>query len=146
SAAGHGTPVAGIITQFVPQVTIDPINIFTPNLATSTNGTAPTSTATTGQLLWQGMNYLSKHPFVQDPVRPNTQDRVIAANFGFGTNTTFDTEGTAYKSNKQLVIALDSQTKRLRSLGIAPIAAAGQFGGTATGTGTSGNTNGIALP
>ena len=28
--AGHGTPVAGIIAQFVPQATIVPVNIFSP--------------------------------------------------------------------------------------------------------------------
>ena len=29
---GHGTPVAGVIAQFVPQATIDPIDIFAPNI------------------------------------------------------------------------------------------------------------------
>ena len=27
---GHGTPVAGVIAQFVPQATIVPVNIFVP--------------------------------------------------------------------------------------------------------------------
>ena len=30
---GHGTPIAGIIAQFVPQATIDPVNIFVPFVA-----------------------------------------------------------------------------------------------------------------
>ena len=29
---GHGTPVAGVIAQFVPQATIVPVNIFVPFL------------------------------------------------------------------------------------------------------------------
>lgn len=150
-ANGHGTPVAGVITQFVPQTTIDPINIFAPNLATSAGGTATTlASATTGNELYNGMKYLTQNPFVNDPVRPNTQARVIAANFGFGTTTTYDTEGSAFRSAKQLIISLKNQLKRFRSLGIAPIAAAGQFGGTTStataATGTLGNANGISLP
>jgi hypothetical protein len=141
TGVGHGTPLAGIITQFVPQVTIDPINIFTPNQVTTT-----TVGATTPQTLWNGLQYLAQHPFVADPVRPNTQDRVIAADMGFGTTSTYDTEGSAYRANKQLVIALENQFKKFRSLGIAPIAAAGQFGGTTSTTATTGDVNGISLP
>jgi hypothetical protein len=147
-ANGHGTPVAGIITQFVPQTTIDPINIFSPNLATSL-GTGTNASATTGNELYNGMKFLTSNPFVSDPVRPNTQDRVIAANFGFGTVNTFDTEGSAFRSNRQLVISLVNQLKKFRSLGIAPIAAAGQFGGGTAPTATAGslgNYNGISLP
>jgi hypothetical protein len=138
--AGHGTPVAGVITQFVPQATIDPINIFTPGVA------LPTSTSS--DILYNGMNYLTQHPFVQDPVRPGIQDRVIAANFGFGTTTTYDTEGSAFRKNPHVVIALKNQLKKFNSLGIAPVAAAGQLGapvGTA-GSATIGDLNGIALP
>ncbi len=31
AVTGHGTLLAGVIAQFVPQVTLDPINVFTPN-------------------------------------------------------------------------------------------------------------------
>ena len=41
--------------------------------------------ATTPQSLYLGLNYVAKNPFVQDPIRPNTVDRVIAANMGFGS-------------------------------------------------------------
>ena len=53
---------------------------------------------------------------------------MIAATFGFGSQTTFASERTAYNKFPQLVIALKNQLKRFRKLGIAPIAAAGQFG------------------
>ena len=45
---GHGTPVAGVVAQFVPQATIVPVNIFAPFLApasTSTTTAAPAATA-----------------------------------------------------------------------------------------------------
>ena len=71
---------------------------------------------------------MAKHPFVNDPVRPNQVDRVVAATFGFGTSETFDSEGSAYRRYPQIVIAFKNQLKKFRSLGIAPIAATGQFG------------------
>ncbi|HMB05237.1 MAG TPA: hypothetical protein VKP69_16050, partial [Isosphaeraceae bacterium] len=63
-----------------------------------------------------------------DPVRPNKADRVIAATYGFGTTETFDGEGSAYRRYPQIVIAFKNQLKKYRKLGIAPIAASGQFG------------------
>ena len=47
---------------------------------------------------------------------------------GFGSTETFDSEGAAYKRYPQIVISLKNEMKKFRDLGIAPIAAAGQFG------------------
>ena len=46
----------------------------------------------------------------------------------FGTTETFDSEGDAYRRYPQIVIAFKNQLRKFRQLGIAPIAAAGQFG------------------
>ncbi len=123
---GHGTEMAGVIAQFVPQATLVPVNVFTPNQALG----APAIGGTTSQILWNGLQYVSQNPFVQDPVRPNTVDRVMAAAFGFGTDTTYNTEGAAYRSSPQVVLSLKNQFQRLRTAGIAPVAATGQFGAT----------------
>jgi hypothetical protein len=189
---GHGTLIAGVVAQFVPQATIDPVNIFYPFLAstggttttaTSTSGTGTTGTpltapstnaVTTNQAIYQGLAYVAKHPFVNDPIRPNTVDRVIATTIGFGSTATFSSEGAAYRLFPQIVISFKNQLLKLRKLGIAPIAAAGQFGApfaagssssTTTGTGSTtttttpvaagnnnndnanvGDNNGMALP
>lgn len=165
---GHGTPVAGVIAQFVPQVTIEPIAIFAPNIASvtltsssTTGGTggqggqggatanlSQTSNAlTTSQAVYQAIRYVANHPFVGDPVRPGQQARVIASTYAFGTPQTFPSEAAAYKNYPQIVIALKNQMHRLRRLGIAPIAASGQFGaplgaGSASTGGTTGGTGG----
>jgi hypothetical protein len=134
---GHGTPVAGVVAQLVPQATIDPINIFSPGSATA-------------QTLYNGLDYLSKNPFAKDPIRPNKVDRVVAVNMGFGTTATFDTEATAYRKYPQIVISLKNELKKLRSLGIAPVAAAGQLGNPIGSTTPlpvgAGDVNGMALP
>jgi hypothetical protein len=146
---GHGTEVAGVISQFVPQSTIDPVSVFVP---TQQSG-APTIGGTTSQLIWSGLQYLNENPYVKDPVRPGSLDRLVTANFGFGTDSTFQTEVAAYKSQKQVVLSLKAQMQRLRKLGIQPIAAAGQLSSsvnsgttTTTTTGTNGDTNGLSMP
>ena len=53
---------------------------------------------------------------------------MIASTFALGTTQTFPSEAQAFKAYPQIVIALKSQIHRFRRLGIAPIAAAGQFG------------------
>ncbi len=165
SEFGHGTLVAGIIAQFVPQATIVPVNIFNPFVSeastTSTTGTgtggtgtttgitAATNALTTSQNLYLGLNYVATHPYVADPVRPGQYDRLTTVNLGFGTTQTFDSEGSAFQAYPQIVIALKNQMDLLRRRGIQPIAAAGQFGApfgsttttTTTGTGTSGTGN-----
>jgi hypothetical protein len=176
---GHGTLIAGVVAQFVPQTTIDPVNIFNPFLTTT--GTTATTTGTTSGLafnsnastntsnVYKGIKYVADHPYVNDPIRPNQVDRLIAATYGFGSQTTFQSERAAYNQFPQLIIALKNQLKRYRSLGIAPIAAAGQFGnplndtsgaattGAATtttgaigannaGNNNVGDSNGISLP
>ena len=101
------------------------------------------------------MKYVANHPYVNDPVRPGKVDRVIASTLAFGTTETFTSEYTAYKAYPQIVIALKNQLHRLRKLGIAPIAASGQFGAplgatsstSTTGTtGTTGTSTGIIAP
>ncbi|MBX6313764.1 MAG: hypothetical protein IRY99_12725, partial [Isosphaeraceae bacterium] len=145
---GHGTPMAGVIAQFVPQATIVPVNVFAPGPTTTT--TAGVS-VTNNNAVYNGMSYLVQNPFVADPIRPGKLDRVVVANFGFGTTTTYDVEGTAYRKNKQLIIAFKNQLHKLRQAGITPIMAAGQFGVPSTApqgaaAGTVGDFNGLALP
>src|SRR5262249_49024053 len=139
---GHGTLIAGVVAQFVPQATIDPVNIFNPfQTLTGTTGTAAggaagagatlgfnSNASTSSENVYNGIKYVADHPFVNDPVRPNKASRVITATFGFGSQTTFSSERTAYNQFPQLVIALKNQFKRYRHLQIAPIAASGQFG------------------
>ena len=136
SADGHGTLIAGVIAQFVPQATIVPVNIFAPFLTpvepTGTgNGGATfldSNVLTSNEAVYRGLKYVADNPFVNDPIRPNKTDRVIAAAMGFGTIETYDSEGSAFRRHKQVVIAFKNQLKRFRSLGITPVAAAGQFG------------------
>ena len=163
---GHGTPLAGVVAQFVPQATLSPVSVASPFFQGSTTnsvGVALNSNAiTTNQALYDAFQYVADNPYVRDPVRPGKLDRVVTAVTGIGTVETFDSEGTAYRKNKMLVIAFKNQLKKLRDLGIAPIAAAGQLGipvgnsvtnggGFGSGnpnnvTGTGGDINGISLP
>ncbi len=162
NADGHGTLIAGVIAQFVPQATIVPVALFAPFIVpgTANNGggggggggaggggnngatlTASSNALGTPQNVYDAFKYVTKNPFVHDPIRPLRNNRVIAAAMGFGTTNTFDSEGSAYKQFPQIVISLKNQLKRFRSLGIAPIAAAGQLGaplGAGTGTANGG--------
>ena len=164
---GHGTPVAGIIAQFVPQATIVPIDIFLPfnagktltplrraappappaapaepaaparrrwrhrragtTTGASTSLTGTSNALTSSNMLYNGLQYVIQHPFVNDPLRPGRLDRVIAASFAFGTTQTFQTEVDAYKNYPQVVIALKNAYHKFLKEGIAPIAAAGEF-------------------
>ncbi|MEO6809754.1 MAG: S8 family serine peptidase [Isosphaeraceae bacterium] len=141
---GHGTLVAGVVAQFVPQATLVPVNIFGTQAATATGG------GTTNDLVYNGMDYLIKTPFTVDPIRYDTADRIVTAAFGFGTQQTFDTEGTAFRKYPQIVASFANQMVKLRKLGIQPIAAAGQLGTPVGGTNpngaTAGDFNGMALP
>lgn len=131
NADGHGTLIAGVIAQFVPQATIVPVNIFAPFFTASTTTDTRTLTSnvlTSNDSVYRGLKYVADNPFVNDPVRPNKTDRVIAAALGFGTIETFDSEGSAFRSHKQVVIAFKNQLQRFRKLGITPVAATGQFG------------------
>ncbi len=141
---GHGTLVAGVVAQFVPQATLQPVNVFTANqtIAAGTN-------ATSSQYIYNAMKYVNQNPYAKDPIRPNKVDRIIATTFAFGTNQTFDTEGTAFKKYPQVVLSLKGQLGYMKHLGIAAIAAAGQLGnpnGTAAAAGTVGDLNGMAMP
>lgn len=64
-SAGHGTPVAGVVAQFVPQATIEPINVF--GVPVTTAGAAATP-RTTFQQIYDGLEYAALNPFVKDPV------------------------------------------------------------------------------
>ncbi len=150
---GHGTLVAGVVAQFVPQATLDPVNVFTPNQVAPGNsaGAASVTGATTPQNVYTGLDYVANNPFVRDPIRPNTQDRVIAANVGFGTTTTYGTETQAYNRFPQITLAFENEFAKFRRIGIQGIAAAGQFGtpqgATVTGGSvTGGDVQGIAFP
>ncbi len=164
-ADGHGTLVAGVVAQFVPQATIEPVAIFSPTLTvTSSSGgttggtggsTTTTSTLSTvntsPQLFYQGLQYVADHPFVGDPVRPNSQDRVIATTLAIGTTRSFQNEVDAYKLFPQFTLSVKNQLLKLRKLGITPIGSAGQFsteaspngsGSSSTGGSTGGTTGG----
>ncbi len=172
SVGGHGTPVAGVVAQFVPQATLVPVDIFLPfnagrtlTASSTTSGTGGgggggggASSSLTGtsnalsssDLLYNGLQYVIQHPFVSDPVRPGKVDRVIAATFAFGSTQTFASEAAAYQNYPQVVIALKNAYHKFLKEGIAPIAASGQFGAplgsgpptTTTGTGGGGGTGG----
>src|SRR5262249_24607570 len=75
--AGHGTLIAGVVAQFVPQATLEPINVYSP--------VALLSGGTTADLIYNGLDHLNKNPFVKDPIRPNKVDRIITAAIGIGT-------------------------------------------------------------
>ncbi len=83
-----------------------------------------------------------QHPFVNDPLRPGKVDRVVAASFAFGTTQTFQTEVDAFKNYPQIVIALKNAYHKFLKEGIAPIAAAGEFGAPLGATGASSTTGG----
>ncbi len=105
---------------------------------------------TSTNLLYNGLQYVIQHPFVNDPLRPGKVDRVIAASFAFGTTQTFQSEVGAYKNYPQIVIALKNAYHKFLKEGIAPIAAAGQFGaplgaGAPTTSSTTGGT-GSSVP
>ncbi len=148
----------------MPQATIDPINIFLPYIA----GVSVSSSGTTGggagggggggggssssvggvanaltstNLLYNGLEYVIQHPFVNDPLRPGKVDRVIAASFAFGTGQTFQSEVDAYKNYPQIVIALKNAYHKFLKEGIAPIAASGEFGAP-LGAGSASSTTG----
>ena len=165
SIDGHGTPVAGVIAQFVPQATLVPVDIFIPYNGGKTLTETPSSSTTGGtgggsasfsgtsnaltsnDLLYNGLLYVIQHPFVNDPLRPGEEDRVIAATFAFGSTQTFQSEVDAFKNYPQLVIALKNAYHKFLKEGIAPIAAAGQFGtplgsGAPTTSSTTGGTGG----
>ena len=136
----------------MPQATIVPIDIFLPYLvpapltsssttggggaggggtgggggaSSSLSGTANALTST--NLLYNGLEYVIAHPFVNDPLRPGKVDRVIAASFAFGTTQTFQSEVDAYKNYPQIVIALKNAYHKFLKEGIVPIAAAGRI-------------------
>ncbi len=168
---GHGTLIAGVIAQFVPQATIVPVNVFAPfvvpvgtsiggngngnnngggNTGNGNGNTNTTSVSTNSnalsntQYVYKALNYVATHPYVKDPVRPNVYDRVVAVNLGFGSTESFNSEGVAYRRYPQIVIALKNQMAQLRRRGIQPIAASGQFGAPfgASSSGTGTNNGG----
>ncbi len=133
---GHGTEAAGVVAQMVPQSTLLPVNVFTANASSL----APITGGTTANMIWNGMDWLAKHPTVKNPVYPNTYDRVMSATFGFGTAVTFGTEGNAAQAFPQTTISLAAKFAQLRHLGITAVAAAGQldagqFGGSPNAAG-----------
>lgn len=136
---GHGTQLAGVVAQFVPLTTFQPVSVFSPLLVTP---------ATTNQAVWQGLNYAANNPFVIDPTTPGKVDRVITSVLGFGTTETYDTEGTVFRLFPQVVLSFKGQLQRFRRLGITPVAAAGQNGVEYNGTAVAnaGTVQGISMP
>ena len=148
---GHGTLVAGVVAQFVPQATIEPVNVFDPIVLPFIQSTArprqpgpapgpgPTparpsqrrrTPPRSSQYVWKGLELRREAPVRERP-RAAEHRRTAwstTAVMGFGTTSTFASEGTAYKQFPQIVLAFKDQLERFRQLGIAPVAAAGQFG------------------
>ncbi len=153
---GHGTLLAGVVAQFVPQATLEPVNVFSPAAVLATtptggggggaNAVPSTRVSTSPQALYQGLQFTADHPFVADPVRRNKQDRVVAATLGFGTTQTFGNEVDAFRRFPQVTLALKNQLHRLRGVGITTIAPAGQFGGTSSGNTGGGGGGPTAIP
>jgi hypothetical protein len=158
SSTGHGTNVAGVVAQLVPEATIQPINMFVVGATPTAGGTGGTTTTSLGvtsnQAIFKALQFLSKNPFVNDPVRPGQKDRIVASTLAWGTQTSFPTEGQAFQAFPQVVASFKQQLARIRKLGITTVASAGQFGvpqgGTSTTGGTttvsSGDFNGMAMP
>lgn len=154
--AGHGTPVAGIVSQMVPQATIMPVNLFIAGAIPGSIGGGSTTTAalgyTSNQSIFKALQYLRRNPYVADPIRPGQKDRVIASTMAWGTQTSFPTEGQAFEAYPQIVASFKQQLNRIRRLGITTVAAAGQFGtpqggtGTTTTTATTGDFDGMSMP
>ncbi len=173
SIYGHGTPVAGVVAQFVPDATIDPINVFGQSPfeggisigggsggtggtggtggggtgggtgGTGTGGTIFTNDlGATAETVFDGLQYLTQHPYVNDPIRPGQVDRIIAAVYAFGTPFTFQSEADAYRQFPQVVVALKNEYHKLRKEGIANIAATGEFGAPLLAGSSSGSTTG----
>ncbi len=157
ASGGHGTHVAGVVAQMVPEATIQPINLFVVG-ATAGGGTTGTTTSTLGvtsnQAIFKALQFLSRNPYVNDPIRPGQKDRIVASTLAWGTQTSFPTEGQAFQAFPQVVASFKQQLARIRKLGISTVAAAGQFGVPQGGTGTTGGTttvtsgdfNGMAMP
>lgn len=146
--AGHGTPVAGVVSQFVPQATILPINLFVTGAVAGSQATA-TLGYTSNQAIFKALQYLSKNPYVNDPVRPGQKDRVIGSTMAWGTQTTFPTEGQAYQAYPQVVASFKQQLSKIRKMGITTVASAGQYGqqqGSTTTSTTTGDFNGMSMP
>ncbi len=145
---GHGTIIAGVIAQFVPQATLNPVNVFTANQVVTGPGLPSVANATTPQNVYLGLDFVAKNPFVRDPIRPNKVDRTVASVIGFGTQQTYNTETGAFKTFPQVTAAFKNQFKKFRNLGITPIASAGQYGnqqGASVGA-TVGDVQGMAFP
>ena len=149
ATSGHGTPVAGIVAQMVPDATILPVNLFVTGAAAGPI-TAGTLGYTSNQAIFKALQYVSRNPFVQDPVRPGQKDRVIGTTMAWGTQTSFPTEGQAFAAYPQVVASFKQQLLRIRKMGIASMGAAGQFGipygDDTTTTFTTGDWNGMSMP
>ncbi len=144
---GHGTLIASVITQMVPQATIQPVDVFVnrPGLPIPPSplpGDTISSPTTSFQLFFEGLDFVADNPFVPDPIRPGQLDRVIAANIGFGTQNAptvldggapdpdgavFATEGEFFREFPKISLAIKSQLRQFRNVGIAPVAPSGQF-------------------
>ena len=149
ASSGHGTPVAGIIAQMVPDATILPVNLFVPGAAGGAIA-AGSLGYTSNQAIFKALQYVGRNPYVNDPIRPGQKDRVIGSTMAWGTQTSFPTEGQAFAAYPQIVASFKQQMLRIRKLGIASLGAAGQFGipygDTTTTTFTTGDFNGMSMP
>jgi hypothetical protein len=149
ATAGHGTPVAGIVSQMVPDATILPVNLFVTGAAAGPI-TAGSLGYTSNQAIFKALQYVGRNPYVQDPIRPGQKDRVIGTTMAWGTQTSFPTEGQAFAAYPQIVASFKQQLLRIRKMGIASVGAAGQFGvpqGDDTTTAfTTGDWNGMSMP
>jgi hypothetical protein len=118
---GHGTAVAGIVSQMVPDATVVPIQLFTAFSGFTQQGT------------WEAIKYVADNPTVIDPVTGEVS-RLVGVTMSFGTITpeelvgNFTNEVHAAQSHFSLVSSLKYQFRRYLKLGITPVGAAGNEG------------------
>ena len=82
----------------------------------------------TTNAVYAGIAYVAQHPYVNDPVRPGKTEPRDRIHIRLWNNQHVRHRGSGVQDLPQLVLALKNQFHRFRKLGIAPIAAAGQFG------------------
>jgi hypothetical protein len=121
---GHGTAVAGIIHQIVPEAVIVPVNFLAFGFSTQDVHTA--------------LRWIRQNPFVDDPRTPQ-QERVpiVAANMSFGIrlpddpDNNVDSDRHAVLVNKSEAIPYKFEFQKFykaHRFGIVPVGAAGNEG------------------
>lgn len=116
----HGTNGAGVIHQIAPEAVIVPVK-------TDVSGTGGLSNR---QILWEGVRYVADNPIVEHPITGELVP-VVAGNMSFGlinSEQVYDSEREAAQTDGSSLYTFKDQMQRWRSLGIYPVASAGNEG------------------